>query len=99
MPAALRLTRCIFDTLVQMRLDHLLAEGFERLAGGDDLHKDIRAVGVGFYHPLASFNLTFDFSQADDQRSFLQSGPNVFCFHRSKTLSVPNLLKKSVDAI
>jgi hypothetical protein len=31
--------------------------------------------------------LTFDFPQADDERSFLQAGTNVVGFHRSGMLS------------
>jgi hypothetical protein len=78
MTATFRLARGILDALVKMRLNHFFAERLERLAGRDDLHEHIRAVFISFDHFFNPLDLSFDFAQADDERSFLQPGTMMF---------------------
>ena len=72
---------------MQMRLNHFLAERFQRPARGDDLHQHIGTIGIGFHHFFNGLNLAFDPPQTDDERSFLQPGTNVLNFH-GKTFNI-----------
>lgn len=68
----------VLDAIVRVRMNNLLRKRFERVASGDGLVQNVRAVSVFRNQSLESVNLTANFAKPNDERVLFIFRMNVF---------------------